>query len=1568
MRKITLFLLLFSAILTYGQTTTINFDDDANWIPSPDGGITSYQDNHVYAEGVFSATAVDALRQGNGDQDGFPGALGEFSWRLRNNNLTSWTATIASGGVDVFSVAVRRWDNSPSPNFNLEYSINGGENWVFVDLIDNASLNEASDWVTFSGTIQSDADDILVRIIPNASGERIMVDDFAWSGFSASPTIPTTVAPTPAEDEANVISLFSDAYTDITVDTWLTPWSAAQQADVLVDGNDVKLYSNLDFAGIETVANPIDASEMDTFHMDVWSPDATTFRVKLVDLGAGPVEGEIAFNIPQGEWVSLDIPLEDFANPDLVTGPLLTVRNSIQQLIISGLPVGAVTAYVDNIYFCQEPAAGDCGVTGTYDYTNGSSLENSIQSFTADNPGDFITLNFAVGSTESCCDDWFINNAADGTGVTIASGSGSIVGEYTSTTGEISFYVESDGSVTGTTFEYSVSCSAAPDCVAPFNLSSVSAGVDTIDIEWIGSDSANDYEVIYSDVVGFDPLTAGESFVVAGTESSATIENLTENTAYEVYVVSLCNDNEEAISELLSAQTVIAGATCEAAIEISALPYNTVDSTSNYGDNYSGAPGSDCGSTFSYLNGDDVVYSYTAANDGTLLVSLTELSETYAGIFVYESCEDIGEACVGADTNGFSSEDLELLLNVVSGQEYIFVISTWASPQSTDYTLNIDELLCSPVTDLALDTVNSDSASFNWSAASGESGGYEYILMLAGEEPGVDDSVQEDVTAAGATSLSFTSLDSNTSYDLYLRTLCSGSESDYVDVSFTTNCEVASLNYAEDFEDFLNPCWQQATGTAAGPDSFGFSSWSGEASPQFGSQAARYNMYTNTTAQWMLSQTIDLGAGSPDNVMNFDIAATVWNSTAATTFGPEDEVAAMISTDGGATWVELISFSAGSTPSNTGQNESIDLSSYSGEVQFGFYAISSPETSSDHWVYIDNFYVGTPPPTIVSVGNPALDSYCYDDSEFEEWRFDSDDGSALVIVFEAGSVESSFSGTWDDLIIYDGVDNTGTVLFNSDVDGNELTGLSFTAQSGSIYMTLDSDGSVSCQSSPNIETIEFGVYVEGDEPQPAFANVQVIHNSPDPAAASVDVYLNGALLPALTGVDFRTATSFLEAPAGVDIVVDVVPAGADLSTSVFTETFNLAEDENYIIVANGVLDTSGFVTDNAFELTVYAGAQTAALDPAQVDVLVHHGSPDAPAVDVNESTAGNLVSNIAYPEFQGYLNLAVADYTLEIAAAGTPEALVAYSAPLATLGGFEGAAITVVASGFLGDDASMDNGFGLWVATAAGGALVELPLVEQEPAPMDPAPTPTEAEADVISLFSEAYTDVSVDTWLTPWSSANLEDIQIQGNDTKLYTNLDFAGIETVANPIDATDMDFFHIDVWSPNATTFRVKLVDLGNGATEGELAFDIAQEEWVSLQIPLADFADATLVTDPNNLLTVRNSIQQLIISGLPVGDVTAYVDNVYFSSDAVVSTIDFDSANFSYYPNPVKTSITIDATNNVEEIEVFNMLGQRVITQRPNQTNPRLEMGNLEAGVYLMKVSINGASKTFQVIKE
>ena len=141
-------------------------------------------------------------------------------------------------------------------------------------------------------------------------------------------------------------------------------------------------------------------------------------------------------------------------------------------------------------------------------------------------------------------------------------------------------------------------------------------------------------------------------------------------------------------------------------------------------------------------------------------------------------------------------------------------------------------------------------------------------------------------------------------------------------------------------------------------------------------------------------------------------------------------------------------------------------------------------------------------------------------------------------------------------------------------------------------------------------------------------------------------------------------------------------------------------------------------------------------------------------------------------------------------------------------------------------------------------------------------------------MYSNVYTqDVSVSSWRSDWSTSTLTDIQVEGNDTKEYIDADFVGVEFYGSPVDASGMGFFHVDVWTPNATTFRVKLVDLGGTATEAEIAFEgIAQGEWVSLDIPMSDFI--------NGGMTATNSIQQLIFSGLPTGTFDFYIDNVYF----------------------------------------------------------------------------------------
>ncbi len=136
--------------------------------------------------------------------------------------------------------------------------------------------------------------------------------------------------------------------------------------------------------------------------------------------------------------------------------------------------------------------------------------------------------------------------------------------------------------------------------------------------------------------------------------------------------------------------------------------------------------------------------------------------------------------------------------------------------------------------------------------------------------------------------------------------------------------------------------------------------------------------------------------------------------------------------------------------------------------------------------------------------------------------------------------------------------------------------------------------------------------------------------------------------------------------------------------------------------------------------------------------------------------------------------------------------------------------------------------------------------------PTEAAQTPTVDADNVISLFSNAYPNVTVDTWSAEWDQANVADIQIQGNDTKLYTGLTFAGIEFTSQTIDASEMTHFHMDIWTPDNTSapsvFKVKLVDFGaNGVwgeddVEHELTFDetvMDSEVWVSLDIPLTDF---------------------------------------------------------------------------------------------------------------------------------
>ncbi|OQA16682.1 MAG: hypothetical protein BWY63_02669 [Chloroflexi bacterium ADurb.Bin360] len=171
-----------------------NFDTDLNWTcPS---GCSTYTGTKTYTTAAYpnvSFAADNALRQTAATQDGFPATHGAstYAWRLNQNTTTTmWQAIVSSGGVGTFSVWVRRWDGTPTPDFTAEYSTDNGATWTTVQTINNTWLDGISDWKQLSGTINTSngsnnpSDIIIIRIRGNsATSERIMIDDFVMTDY-----------------------------------------------------------------------------------------------------------------------------------------------------------------------------------------------------------------------------------------------------------------------------------------------------------------------------------------------------------------------------------------------------------------------------------------------------------------------------------------------------------------------------------------------------------------------------------------------------------------------------------------------------------------------------------------------------------------------------------------------------------------------------------------------------------------------------------------------------------------------------------------------------------------------------------------------------------------------------------------------------------------------------------------------------------------------------------------------------------------------------------------------------------------------------------------------------------------------------------------------------------------------------------------------------------------------------------------------------------------------------------------------------------------------------------------
>ncbi|RNC85632.1 MAG: T9SS C-terminal target domain-containing protein [Balneola sp.] len=273
---------------------------------------------------------------------------------------------------------------------------------------------------------------------------------------------------------------------------------------------------------------------------------------------------------------------------------------------------------------------------------------------------------------------------------------------------------------------------------------------------------------------------------------------------------------------------------------------------------------------------------------------------------------------------------------------------------------------------------------------------------------------------------------------------------------------------------------------------------------------------------------------------------------------------------------------------------------------------------------------------------------------------------------------------------------------------------------------------------------------------------------------------------------------------------------------------------------------------------------------------------------------------------------------------------------------------------------------------------------------LTPAPTPTHDPDKVISLFSNTYENRNVDTWSASWDVANVEDILVDGDDIKYYTNLFYAGIEFFrGGSIDATNLTHFRFDLWTTEPTeapaTFKVKLVDFGaNGVWSGgddvehELTFrensapKLVSNQWISFDIPIDNFVN----------MTTREHLSQLLFLGsTQIREV--YIDNIYFYGDQVLSSNEEEENDQSIpavlelsqnYPNPFNPTTNIEfgiPEASQVTLKIYNTLGQLVSTLMDSRLNPGSysvpwDASRYTSGVYFYQLSAGGELLTKKML--
>jgi len=95
---------------------------------------------------------------------------------------------------------------------------------------------------------------------------------------------------------------------------------------------------------------------------------------------------------------------------------------------------------------------------------------------------------------------------------------------------------------------------------------------------------------------------------------------------------------------------------------------------------------------------------------------------------------------------------------------------------------------------------------------------------------------------------------------------------------------------------------------------------------------------------------------------------------------------------------------------------------------------------------------------------------------------------------------------------------------------------------------------------------------------------------------------------------------------------------------------------------------------------------------------------------------------------------------------------------------------------------------------------------------------------------------------------------------------------------------------------------------------------------------------------------------------------WYDNLYLHKNTVLSTDEFETADFKVFPNPTKDNWNITSNTVINSVAVYDILGKQVSSLSPNSNDVEISTANIRSGIYFAKIESDNGSKTVKLIKE